>query len=57
VVLYDVLQSQVPIGRLQVIRQAVVCAVEIIAFIFDARAEVPFSRDQKPMVVRKVIVE
>ena len=56
-VLHIVLQSQVPIGRLQVIRQAVVTAAEIIAFIFDTGAKVPFAGDQKAVVVREIIVQ
>ena len=55
-VLHVVLQSQVSIERLQVIRQAVVRAAEIIAFVFDAGSKVPVSLDPKPMVVTKIVI-
>ena len=38
-VLHVVLQGQVSIERLQVIRQAVVGAAKIVAFVFDAELE------------------
>ena len=56
-VLHNVLQSQVTGRGLQVIRQAVVAPAEIIAFVFDAGSEVPVARDQKPMVIAKIVIE
>ena len=56
VILHRVLQGQVSIERLQMIRQAVVGAAKIVAFVFDAGAKVPVSRDQKSMVIAEIVV-
>ena len=39
------------------IGQSVVGPVEIVTFIFDPRAKLPFSSDQKPVIVAEVIVK
>jgi hypothetical protein len=39
------------------IRQTVVRAVEIVAFVFNAEAKIPFSGNQKAMVVAEIVVE
>jgi hypothetical protein len=39
------------------IRQSVVGSAEIVALVFYTQSKIPFSSDQKPMVVREVIVQ
>ena len=39
------------------IRQAVVRAVEVVAFVFDTEPKIPFAGNQKPMVIAEIVVE
>ena len=45
------------IGCLQVIRQAIVGAVEIVAFVLDTEPQVPFTRNMKTMVVAEIVIQ
>ena len=56
-ILYNVLHSHVSGRGLQMIGQSVVGPVEIVTFIFDPSAKVPFSSDQKPVIVAEVVVK
>jgi hypothetical protein len=44
-------------GGLEMIGQPVVGSVEIVTFVFDPGAKVPFAGNQKTMVVTKIIIE
>src|SRR4029453_17854934 len=57
VVLHHVLQRQMSIQPLQMIRQSVVGAVKIVTLVFDPDAKVYLSFNQKPMVITKIVVE
>jgi len=37
--------------------QAVVGAVEIVAFVFKAEAKIPFPGDQKAMVIAEIVIQ
>jgi len=54
---FTVFEGDVTIGCLQMIRQTVVRAVEIVAFVFNAEAKIPFSGNQKAMVIAEIVVE
>ena len=56
-ILHHVFVGDVSIGCLQMIRQTVVCAVEIVAFVFNAEAKIPFSGNQKAMVIAEIVIE
>ena len=38
------------------IRQTVVRAVKIVAFVFNAEAKIPFSGNQKAMVIAEIVI-
>src|SRR5262249_24256363 len=44
-ILHNILHSQVAVCCLQMVRQTIVGAAEIVAFVFDAGAQVPFASD------------
>ena len=56
-ILHHVLEGDVTVGCLQMVRQTVVRAVEIVAFVFNAEAKIPFSGNQKAMVIAEIVVE
>src|SRR5437764_13807936 len=53
----NVFERKMSIGRLQVIRQAVFGTAEIEAFVLDTGPEIPFAGDEKAMVVAEIVVE
>src|SRR5262249_47360508 len=56
-IFHIVLQRQVPIESLQMIRQAVVGSAKVITFVFYAGAKIPVSLDSKPVVIAKIVVK
>ena len=55
-ILHHVFEGDVTISCLQMIRQTVVRAVEIVAFVFNAEAKIPFSGNQKAMVIAEIVI-
>ena len=55
-IMHDILQRQVSVGGLKMIRQAVICPAKVVALIFATGAEIPFPGNRKAMVVLEIPV-
>src|SRR5712692_922100 len=57
VIVHNIFNCHVTIGRLQVIWQTVVRAAKIETLVFNAKPEIPLTGNEEAMVVTKIIVE
>ena len=53
----NIFDREMAVSRLEMIRQAIGRAAEIVAFVLESGPEIPFAFDQETMVVAEIVVE
>src|SRR5207248_9679910 len=56
VILYHVFKGDMPIQGLEMIGKAIFGPAKIVTLVFETGAEIPFSGNEKPVVITEIVV-